>query len=72
MDSVIRLFTGHPLDDVSREAPLFQKTRPAGTLALPPGLATRDLPDRREVLLAKADRARELLRYVGYVDPEGR
>jgi hypothetical protein len=47
---------------------LGDETVPTGTLALPPELAESDLPDRREVLLAKADRADELLRYAGY-DP---
>jgi len=42
---------------------------PAGTLGLPSHLADETLPDRREVLLAEADRARELLRYTGY-DPD--
>ena len=40
---------------------------PSGTLALPAPFADEsDLPDRREVFLAKADRADELLRYAGY------
>lgn len=39
---------------------------PTGTLALPPSLASSPLPDRREIFLAKATRARELLRYAGY------
>lgn len=39
---------------------------PHGTLALPRSLADPSLPDRREVLLADADRAGELLRYAGY------
>lgn len=39
---------------------------PHGTLALPRSLSDRSLPDRREVLLAAADRAGELLRYAGY------
>jgi hypothetical protein len=42
---------------------------PSGTLAVPASLVTDDLPDRREVLLAAADRADELLRYAGYDDP---
>jgi hypothetical protein len=44
---------------------------PSGTLGLPPSVAADDggLPDRREVFLAKPDRAAELLRYAGY-DPE--
>lgn len=41
-------------------------TVPHGTLALPPALSDRSLPDRREVLLADAGRAGELLRYAGY------
>ncbi|MFB6068537.1 MAG: DUF5802 family protein [Halobacterium sp.] len=41
---------------------------PSGTLALPPEFAESTLPDRREVFLAKAERADELLRYAGY-DP---
>ena len=47
---------------------------PAGTLAVPDAVAAehRTLPDRREVFLAKADRAAELLRYAGYRPPEGR
>jgi hypothetical protein len=45
---------------------------PTGTLAVPGSVAPRDLPDRREVLLAKADRAAELLRYAGWTAPEGR
>ncbi|MFB6108179.1 MAG: DUF5802 family protein [Haloplanus sp.] len=45
---------------------------PSGTLGLPPSVADSGLPDRREVLLAKPDRAEELLRYAGYApgDPE--
>jgi hypothetical protein len=39
---------------------------PSGTLAVPGSLSTDGLPDRREVLLAAADRADELLRYAGY------
>lgn len=41
---------------------------PSGTLAVPDRLAVPEsnLPDRREVFLAKADRADELLRYTGY------
>lgn len=50
-----RHFPVHPDDGV-----------PHGTLALPRRLADRSLPDRREVLLADADRAGELLRYAGY------
>jgi hypothetical protein len=39
---------------------------PSGTLAVPGSFADADLPDDREVLLAKRDRAAELLRYSGY------
>jgi hypothetical protein len=39
---------------------------PSGTLAVPEGLTDGRLPDRREVLLADADRAEELLQYAGY------
>ena len=39
---------------------------PSGTLAVPRGWADDGLPDRREVLLAKPDRAPDLLRYEGY------
>ena len=39
---------------------------PSGTLAVPDCLTDGRLPDRREVLLADADRAEELLRYAGY------
>lgn len=42
---------------------------PSGTLAVPESVAESDLPDRREVLLADADRADELLRYSGYDAP---
>ena len=45
---------------------------PTGTLALPSPIAPGDLPDRREVLLAKADRADELLRYAGWTPAQGR
>jgi hypothetical protein len=39
---------------------------PSGTLAVPPGFADDRAPGRREVLLADADRAHEMLRYAGY------
>ncbi|EJN58570.1 DUF5802 family protein [Halogranum rubrum] len=40
---------------------------PAGTLVVPRTVASDDsLPTRREVFLAKAERASELLRYAGY------
>jgi hypothetical protein len=42
---------------------------PSGTLVVPESMASADVPDRREVLLADADRADELLRYSGYDDP---
>jgi hypothetical protein len=44
---------------------------PTGTLAVPRDLVDDSLPDRREVLLAKADRAAELLRYHGYRHASG-
>jgi hypothetical protein len=44
---------------------------PTGTLALPREMADDDLPDDREVLLAKPERADELLRYAGYRAPSG-
>lgn len=40
---------------------------PAGTLVVPRSVAPDDsLPNRREVFLAKAERASDLLRYAGY------
>lgn len=39
---------------------------PTGTLAVPRGVADDRLPTARSVLLADADRARELLRYEGW------
>jgi hypothetical protein len=48
---------------------LGDESVPSGTLALPPGVTETDLPDRREVFLAKPERAAELLRYAGY-DPD--
>ena len=39
---------------------------PSGTLAVPRDWEADGLPDRREVLLAKPDRASDLLRYEGY------
>lgn len=45
---------------------------PSGTLALPKEMADDSLPDRREVFLAKPDRADELLQYHGYEPPSGR
>lgn len=39
---------------------------PTGTLAVPRDLADDDAPGRRRVLLAKADRAGELLRWSGW------
>jgi hypothetical protein len=40
---------------------------PTGTLVVPRSVAPDDsLPNRREVFLAKAERASELLRYAGY------
>ncbi|MGQ4555256.1 DUF5802 family protein [Halobellus sp. GM3] len=39
---------------------------PSGTLAIPEAASDDDLPAERDVLLATADRAAELLRYSGY------
>ncbi|WP_049916758.1 DUF5802 family protein [Halogeometricum pallidum] len=39
---------------------------PSGTLAIPRDFAGSNLPDDRDVLLAKPARANELLRYAGY------
>jgi hypothetical protein len=39
---------------------------PSGTLAIPADASEGDLPAERDVLLATADRAAELLRYSGY------
>jgi hypothetical protein len=56
---VMKLDTGHiPVlgdDDV-----------PSGTLAVPDDIDDRDLPAERDVLLAKSERAAELLKYSGY------
>ncbi len=42
---------------------------PADTLTLPPGYTDDRLPTRREVFLAKGDRAADLLRYSGWEPP---
>lgn len=39
---------------------------PSGTLAVPPELAADDLPARKRVYLARAERAGQLLRYAGW------
>jgi len=39
---------------------------PSGTLAVPRAIADEDLPDTRNVLLADADRAENLLRWEGW------
>lgn len=44
---------------------------PTGTLAVPREMADDDLPTRRPVFLAEADRAGELLRYAGWRAPSG-
>ncbi|WP_101294999.1 DUF5802 family protein [Halegenticoccus soli] len=44
---------------------------PTGTLTVPWELTDDSLPVRREVFLAKADRADELLRYAGYEPSTG-
>ena len=44
---------------------------PAGTLAVPRDFASESsLPDRRQVFLAKADRAHQMLRVAGYESPD--
>jgi hypothetical protein len=45
---------------------LGDESVPSGTLAIPHEAADTALPDDRDVLLAKADRAAELLRYSGF------
>ncbi|MFB6091793.1 MAG: DUF5802 family protein [Haloquadratum sp.] len=56
---VMKLDTGHiPV--------LGDDEVPSGTLAVPESAGGEDLPAERDVLLAKADRAAELLRYSGY------
>ena len=50
---------------------LGDESVPSGTLAVPSDLTDETLPDRREVFLAKPDRADELLRYAGYDRPRG-
>ena len=39
---------------------------PSGTLVVPGSVTDDDLPAERDVLLAKSDRAAELLKYSGY------
>jgi hypothetical protein len=56
---VMKLDTGHvPV--------LGDEDVPSGTLAVPAAVDDRDLPGERDVLLAKSDRAAELLKYSGY------
>ncbi len=43
---------------------------PAGTLTVPEQLADDGLPDRREVFLARPERAGQLLRYGGWHPPD--
>lgn len=50
---------------------LGDESVPSGTLAVPPEFLEDGFPKRREVLLAKADRAMELLRYSGWRPAEG-
>ncbi|MFC6824467.1 DUF5802 family protein [Halopelagius fulvigenes] len=45
---------------------LGDESVPSGTLAVPSSFADEGLPDDRDVLLAKRERAAELLRYSGY------
>jgi hypothetical protein len=68
-DGIERLDTPLVMKLDGRHFPVLgEEGVPSGTLALPPGVTETDLPDRREVFLAKPDRAAELLRYAGY-DP---
>lgn len=56
---VMKLDTGHiPV--------LGDEDVPSGTLAVPDSVTDDDLPAERDVLLAKPDRAAELLKYSGY------
>jgi len=56
---VMKLDTGHiPV--------LGDEDVPEGTLSVPRSVDGPDLPGERDVLLAKSDRAAELLRYSGY------
>ncbi|WP_049981965.1 DUF5802 family protein [Halolamina rubra] len=43
---------------------------PTGTLTVPESLADDDLPARREVLLARPERAGQLLKYGGWQPPD--
>ena len=44
---------------------------PAGTLTVPEPLADEGLPERREVFLARPERAGQLLKYGGWRAPDG-
>ena len=44
---------------------------PSGTLAVPDELADETLPSRKNVLLADADRAADLLKWEGWEPPTG-
>lgn len=44
---------------------------PAGTLSIPEELADDSLPERREVFLARPERAGQLLKYGGWRAPDG-
>jgi hypothetical protein len=56
---VMKLDTGHiPV--------LGDEDVPSGTLVVPDSVDDRDLPGERDVLLAKSERAAELLKYSGY------
>ncbi|WP_435184647.1 DUF5802 family protein [Halobellus sp. EA9] len=71
-----RLYGGHGLFRV--DAPLVMKLDtghipvlgdedvPSGTLAVPESVTDENLPAERDVLLAKGERAAELLKYSGY------
>ena len=56
---VMKIDTGH--------LPVLGDTSvPTGTLSVPQSINDGDLPAERNVLVAKSDRARELLQYAGY------
>ncbi len=48
------------------------ESTPTGTLRVPESLVEDDLPARREVLLARPERAGQLLKYNGWQPPEAR
>lgn len=61
---VMKIDTGHvPVDG--------DDGIPSGTLAVPAELADETLPSRKNVLLADADRAADLLKWEGWEPPTG-